>query len=224
MCSVNSCNTISAINKAHAVYIPVPEEHGFSAPDDTLLKLRYGLETIIFLAVVHELTSISFELRSTVGILIRPVVDVWLFIIRNTISGRFPVNNMIMGICMVLRVRRSSIVPFRHSAPICSNLCFNFCAIFCIADFDFARFPNQPIIFRLGRLPPTTKSTAATFSDAVWCHYIIFLPNCTANFITFQIFFVQLTRRNQKNSSPSAAVFGARGGSRTRTSGVDTRT
>ncbi len=59
MCSVDSRNTIPAVNKAHAVYIPVPEKHGFTAPDDTLLKFRDCLKTVIFLAVVHEFTSLG---------------------------------------------------------------------------------------------------------------------------------------------------------------------
>ena len=59
MCSVASRNTIPAVNKAHAVYIPVPEKHGFTAPNDTLLKFRDCLKTVIFLAVVHEFTSLG---------------------------------------------------------------------------------------------------------------------------------------------------------------------
>ena len=115
-----------------------------------------------------------------------------LFEIRNTISGGFPIDNVIVGICMVLWIRSGSMVSFCHSTAVWANFCFDFCTIFCIADFDFAWFANKTIIFWLWRFPFSAIGASAALTNPIWLHYITIMMDCATYFVTIQIFFCKV--------------------------------
>lgn len=96
---------------------------------------------------------------------------------------------------MGIRVLITSVVicfmSFDFCTPVTTDFCFEDITIVHYGCFDFSRVSPVACILRLVRVgsPFSTVCTSTTLTDSVWFHYIIFLPDCTTDFITIQIFF-----------------------------------
>ncbi len=100
----------------------------------------------------------------------------------------FPSDLVIVGIGMIVPVM-VCVVAFHISISVFTDMRLIQFSILGVRIVNTSRCAHKPVISRLGRFPFTTKSATATFSNTVWCHYIIFLPRCATNSITIQIFF-----------------------------------
>ena len=89
---------------------------------------------------------------------------------------------------MFFTITMICIMPFIVCTAIVTNMC-----LFILTLVYFPWFSQKTLIFRFvgTGFPFATISTAATLTNSVWCHYIIFLANCTTNFIAIQVFFWQ---------------------------------
>ena len=99
-----------------------------------------------------------------------------------------PSDLVIVGIGMIVPVM-VCVVMFHISISVFTDMCLIQFSVLGVRIVNTSRCAHKPVISRFGRFPFTAKSAAATFSNTVGCHYIIFLPNCTADFIAIQIFF-----------------------------------
>lgn len=106
-----------------------------------------------------------------------------------------PINFVIMGIRVLITSVVICFMSFDFCTPVTTDFCFEDITIVHYGCFDFSRVSPVACILRLVRVrsPFSTVCTSTTLTDSVWFHYIIFLPDCTTDFITIQIFFWEVS-------------------------------